>query len=306
MRKAEMRVLVTGASGFIGLPVLQCLEKQGDKVLALSRSEPTRTIASSVKWLIADLTSPETYQVAIKEFAPQVVIHLAWQGIPDFSFDTSRNNLNHSLGLLSFVIGLGSCKKVLVSGSCWESNIDKGECLETTQGEAKDYFTWAKIALYSWLNMMCKQKHIQLSWMRTFYVYGPRQKTESLIPTILTKLKNGQLPDLQTPKNANDFVYIDDVADAFTKATSVDNKSGVYNLGSGKSTPVLEVCRIAEKIVLGTDTLTQEMEGKYKDTTCDVDFWASCYTSQKNISDGSQKPLLKRELRTDMAMASPQ
>jgi len=276
-----MKVLVTGASGFIGLPIVQCLQKQGNKVLALSRSEPTRTTASSVTWLQADLTSPETYQVAIKEFAPQVLIHLAWQGIPDFSFDVSRNNLNQSLELLSFVIGLSSCEKVLVSGSCWESNIDKGECLETIIGDAKDHFTWAKIALYSWLNMMCKKKDIQLSWMRVFYVYGPRQKTKSLIPTILMKLKYGHLPDLQTPNNANDFVYIDDVADAFAKASSVNNKSGVYNLGSGKSTKVLEVCRIAEKIVLGTDTLTKDMENKYKDSNSDVDFWASASKANK-------------------------
>ena len=112
--------------------------------------------------------------------------------------------------------------------------------------------------------MMCKQKDIQLLWMRIFYVYGPRQRTESLIPSILTKLKNGQLPDLQTPNNANDFVYIDDVADAFAKATSFGNKSGVYNLGTGVSTPVLEVCCIAEKIVLNTDILTQEMKNSLK------------------------------------------
>ena len=155
--------------------------------------------------------------------------------------------------------------------------------MEATQGEPKDHFTWAKLTLYSWLNMMCKLKDIQLLWMRIFYVYGPRQRKESLIPSILTKLKNGQLPDLQTPNNANDFVYIDDVADAFAKATSLDNKFGVYNLGTGVSTPVLEVCRIAEKIVLNTDTLTQEMENKFKDTTCDVDFWADCSQSKKYL-----------------------
>jgi len=278
-----MRVLVTGASGFIGLPVVQNLEKQGHTVLAISRNYQKESLKSLVNWLKADLISPETYQVAIKEFAPQVVIHIAWHGIPDFSFDTSLNNLNKSLDLLAFIIGLDSCKKIIVSGSCWEANTLKGECLETTQEEAKDYFTWAKHALYSWLNMMCKQKNIQLSWMRIFYVYGPRQRAESLIPTILTKLNNNQLPDLQTPKNANDFVYIHDVADAFTKAASIDNKSGVYNLGAGKPTPVLEICRIAERIVLGSDVLTQEMAEKSKETTCDVDFWASCTQSKKYL-----------------------
>lgn len=278
-----MRILVTGASGFIGLPVVQSLEKRGLNVLALSQSIPIVPSASSIIWVKADLSSPETYRYALKKFAPEVVIHLAWQGIPDYTFETSRNNLNLSLDLLSFAVGLGFCRKILVSGSCWEANTLKGECLETTQEEAKDYFTWAKYALYSWLNMMCKQKNIQLSWMRIFYVYGPRQRAESLIPTVLTKLNNDQLPDLQTPKNANDFVYIDDVADAFTKAVSIDSKSGVYNLGTGESTPVLEICRIAERIVLGSDVLTQKMAEKSKETTCDVDFWADCTQSKKYL-----------------------
>jgi UDP-glucose 4-epimerase len=278
-----MRVLVTGASGFIGFPLVRCLVKQGDEVLALSRSDSTSQLASSIKWLKADLTSPKTYQNIIENFAPEVVIHLAWQGIPDYSFDTSRNNLNKSLDLLAFIIGLDSCKKIIVSGSCWEGNTLNGTCLETTVGEAKDHFTWAKHALYSWLKMVCKQKNIQLAWMRIFYVYGPRQRSESLIPTILDKLNNKQLPNLQTPKNANDFVFIDDVAKAFVEATAVNYESRVYNLGSGESTPVLEVCRIAEKIVLGSDLLTQEMETKFEDATCDIDYWADCSQSKKHL-----------------------
>ena len=122
-----MRILVTGAFGFIGLPVVQFLEQQGQTVLALSRNmlkEPTPVTAN---WLKADISLPVTYQGAIQTFAPEVVIHLAWQGIPDFSFEISRKNLNFSLEILSFAIGLGSCQKILVSGSCFELNQLKGE-----------------------------------------------------------------------------------------------------------------------------------------------------------------------------------
>ena len=78
------------------------------------------------------------------------------------------------------------------------------------------------------------------------------------------------------------LTYRDEV-DAFAKATYRDNKYGVYHMGTGVSTPVLEVCRIAEKIVLNTDLLTQEIENKFKDSTCDVDFWADCSQSKKYL-----------------------
>ena len=278
-----MRILVTGASGFIGFPVVQNLQQQGHNVLALSRNIHKET-ASSVSWLKANFSLPETYENHIQTFYPEVVIHLAWQGIPDFSFETSRNNLNHSLNLLSFVIGLGSCKKILVSGSCFELNRLKGACPETEVGTPKDDFTWAKHTLHSWLEVACAKKEIELCWLRIFYVYGPRQRTESLIPSILTHLQNGELPELRTPKNANDFVFVQDVARAFSNAVSKPIPSAIYHIGAGVSTSVLEICRKAEQIVLGSDSLTCELELKTKESACDVDFWAD-YSNAEQFFD---------------------
>ena len=88
-----MRILVTGATGFIGLPLTRHLVRQGHEILALSRS-PLRS-EKFINWLSADLSFPETYQDAIRSFEPEILIHLAWQDIPDFSFEKSENNLNH-------------------------------------------------------------------------------------------------------------------------------------------------------------------------------------------------------------------
>ncbi len=278
-----MRVLVTGASGFIGLPLLDKLSKDGHDVLAISRSKIIN-LPCNVSWIESDISQHKTYKDYLRQFSPEVIVHLAWQDIPDYSIEKSISNLYNSINIISFVLGLGCCEKVIVSGSCFELNQLQGECLEVTKGESKDHFTWAKHSLYSWLEMMCKQLGMDLLWMRIFYVYGPRQRPETLIPSIITSLKSGQLPSLKTPKNANDFVYIDDVVDAFSKAVLVDSNSMIYNIGSGISTPVLDICRIAENIVLGTDMLTKEMEDSSKDVTCDVDFWANYTNSKKYLS----------------------
>ncbi|MCW8899146.1 MAG: NAD-dependent epimerase/dehydratase family protein [Gammaproteobacteria bacterium] len=270
----KIKVLITGVSGFIGIPLAEKLLTQKCEILALSRTTPTIKSNDSIVWLEADLSSPNSYREQIESFSPDVVIHLAWQDIPDFSFQTSIKNLNQSLEFLSFVSGLKSCKKILVSGSCWEFNIKKGECLETDVSIPKDHFTWAKHSIRTWLEMICKQNEISLGWFRIFYVYGPRQRAASLIPTVLNDVKNGKIPQIKTPKNANDYIFVDDVIDAFAIATNNNFSSGIYNLGSGKSTSVLDICRCAERIVRGSDTLTLQLENESKLNIADIDFWA--------------------------------
>ena len=279
----NLRVLITGASGFIGAPLVTRLAEVGCEVLAISRSFPTYMFDGSVEWLVADLSSSVTYKDKIELFSPEVVIHLAWEDIPDFSFEKSIRNLNQSLDLLSFVTRIESCKKILLSGSCWEFDKIKGECLDTDVGAPKDHFTWAKHSIRSWLEMVSKQQGITFGWFRIFYVYGPKQREASLIPMILTHLKNGNLPQLKTPNNANDFIYIDDVIRAFELATIGTMHSGLYNLGSGESTSVLEVCRLAEQVVRGSDKLSRQLGRASKSKVAGIDFWAGISFTKERL-----------------------
>ncbi|MDC1027308.1 NAD(P)-dependent oxidoreductase [Candidatus Thioglobus sp.] len=276
-----MRILITGASGFIGLPLTQRLLREGHQILALSRTKIK--VEKSINWIISDLSSPTTYMDEVKSFKPEVLIHLAWQDIPDFSFNKSISNLNQSLTFLSYVISLGYCKKILVSGSCFELNKLTGECLESEKGSPKDNFTWSKHSLRLWLEIECKKQGITLGWMRIFYVYGPRQRSSSLVPTILINLKNGKLPQIRTPNNSNDFLFIEDVVDAFSNATMFDFPSGIYNLGSGITTSILDICKIAEMMIQGTDTLSQKLKNDSIDTSEVVNFWASNFRTKKYL-----------------------
>ena len=277
-----MKILVSGATGFIGLPLLHKLVEKGHEILALTRT-PHKDF-KSITFLKADLSHPMTYSEIVSAFKPEVVIHLAWEGIPNFSFENSKNNLNNSLNFFSYLISLGCCKKFIVSGSCFEFNNFNGECLESDQGIPKDHFTWAKHSLLSWLKLECKNAGIQFGWLRIFYVYGPRQRIGSLIPSIVSDLKTGNLPQIRTPMNSNDFIYIDDVIAAFENAVLMNYPSGIYNLGSGSSTPIIEVCKIAEKIIIGTNNLSQKLKNETENTIISTDFWANISESKKHLN----------------------
>jgi len=272
-----MKVLISGASGFIGMPIVQALTREGATVAGLSRKCQITETGSKIKWLNADLSQPTTYMKAVKAFAPETLIHLAWSDIPDYSFGKSFTNLAQSLEFMSFVTSLECCRNIIVAGSCWEIEKRKGECKEDEEARPTNDFTWSKNALHSWLEMECKRRELSLKWMRIFYSYGPRQRSASLIPSILDSLGKKELPKIKTPKHSNDFIFVDDIAEAFARAVFLSSpESGIFHLGSGVATPVIEVCRIADDIINGSTEITEQIECECKDSGSTPNFWADC------------------------------
>ena len=111
----------------------------------------------------------------------------------------------------------------------------------------------------------------------------PRQRAKSLIPSLLNHLRDGKLPKLHSPRNSYDFVYVKDAAVAFERAVSRDLSSGIYHLGSGVATPVVDICRMAERIVNGSEILTRKLELDTVNTSCTADFWADCSWTRQEL-----------------------
>ena len=279
-----MKVAITGASGFLGRPLAEKLSMLGVEVLAIARSIPKNISKNKIHWLKADLFMPESYQSEVKLFSPEVVIHLAWQDIPNFSLEKSKVNLHQSLDFINFIASIKSCKKILFSGSCWEYDNASGVCIETKKVEgSKNHFTWAKNSLRKKAELLCKQKSLSFVWFRIFYIYGPGQRLGSLLPTIFINLKEGKLPQIHSPFNSNDYIFIDDVVDAFTIASTGSLPSGVYNLGSGVSTTAIQICRYAEKIALNSSNLSNKLQSNSSPSSSDEDFWAEMTLTTKNL-----------------------
>ena len=105
-----------------------------------------------------------------------------------------------------------------------------------------------------------------------------------MVPSIFNALKTGQLPPLRTPNNSNDFIHVQDVARGFVQAVKRDFPSGIFNLGSGVSTPVARVCEIAEKLVTGGHTLTDELVRATQGNQKTCDFWANYSRAEEFLS----------------------
>ena len=240
-----MKILITGASGFIGKYVLHACLANGFDVAVISRSEP---FEKNVTWIKGDLSDKASYEKLVILFSPETIIHLAWTGIPDFSSQQSSYNLTVSINFLELVMNLASCKKILISGSCFEYNKKSGECNEADLCSPKDYFTWAKLSLLNWAFLNGKMKSISVGWLRLFYVYGPGQRGASLIPTCLNKMSLNQPILLNNPYAENDFIYVQDVANAFICACFSNFEQEIFNIGSGVSISIAEIVDIASDL----------------------------------------------------------
>ena len=273
--------MVTGGSGFIGQHLMKELDKTNHSVAIISRNEISKW--SAVNTIEGNLNDLESIVKQVIDFQPEVIVHLAWQGIPDFSANMCQKNLSDSVRFFDWVFENTNCKKVLMSGSCFEYGKKRGACNESDSVNINSDFTWAKNSLNEYLQIKCIENDITLNWFRIFYVYGPGQRDGSLIPTLIKSIGASETPEINTPLNKNDFVYVGDVARAFVKAVDVNLPSGVYNLGSGFATSVYDICKIVEKRLLDTEIIsTKVLDNGQPDET--VNFWADMKKTEKTLN----------------------
>jgi len=275
-----LNILVTGGSGFIGHYVIKRLLQLEHNVTIITRSGIT--VHNQITVIEGDLNSISGIRQRIIDFQPDIVVYLAWQGIPNFSIKMCQENLCMAMNFFDQVLDGTNCKKVIVSGSCFEYGKKHGNCKESDQVNINSYFTWAKYALYLYLSIKCVEKDVTLNWFRIFYVYGPGQREGSLIPTLIKSIVKSKTPLVNTPMNENDFVYVDDVAEAIVKACNREIKSGVYNLGSGRSTSIFNVCKIVEKQLKGTSHLSEKVKNKGSEDK-PLKFWSDNEKSSINF-----------------------
>lgn len=234
------RVLITGGTGFIGRATCRVLQLYGLEAGIITRS---RLSVSSgfIKIFEGNIKDIGPSLEEISAFNPDCVLHLAWTGIPDFSFQQSLDNLNYSINFFEQILTSCQIKKIVVAGSCWEAGKTRGAVSPKDWGPV-DHFTWAKKSLFDWLTMKALNDKFLLHWARLYYVYGSQQRSNSLIPFLCKSIKKTYtLPDLKSGKDCLDYIHVEDVAEALTQLCVKACPSGVYNIGSGKITQVSEI-----------------------------------------------------------------
>lgn len=233
-------VLVTGASGFIGKHVVEELVRDKQTVVCLVRNKNKYSFVGDEEVLECDLSDIELLKQTLKNREIDTCIHLAWEGIPDYSYEYSKKNLEMGMNVLEICKDL-NISKLIITGSCWEYASPKGAISTSYRVEYNNCFKAAKNSLHMMAHAFCNDNDIKLNWLRLFYVYGVGQREGSLIPHIIQSFKEGHQPELNGAYNENDFVNVRDVAKVIVEVAMCNERKEVLNVGMGEAVRVLDV-----------------------------------------------------------------
>lgn len=239
-----MKILVTGGTGFIGSALIKKLINSKNEILVLTRKRKKKL--RNIFFHKCNLNKEESYKKKIEIFKPECLVHLAWEGIPNFSKYNCDRNIKNSKTLINAVLKSKLCNKIIVSGSCFEIFKNKGKSDEKTKICYNNFFSKSKNDLRIWLKNLNKKYIFDYIWLRIFYVYGPGQRSDSLIPYVINSIKNNQKPNISNYCNIMDFIYVYDLIKILKFFINKKSINGIINVGSGKPENVYNICKLIE------------------------------------------------------------
>jgi nucleoside-diphosphate-sugar epimerase len=239
------RVLVTGASGFVGRPAVEALVARGYEVHVISRRAIDRRPAGLPDGVVAhaaDLLDPSGVEMLLGEIRPSHMLHLAWDVTPG-RFWQAPENLDWvaaSLRLYRAFVASGG-NRVVVAGTCaeydWSADLLDEAATPIRPGTL---YGTAKDALHRVLAAAALQDGVVLAWGRLFFMYGPREAPNRLVSDVARALLRGE-PALCGPGTAErDFMHVADVGGAL--AATLDSAFvGPVNIATGDCVPIRAV-----------------------------------------------------------------
>lgn len=240
-----MKILISGATGFLGKYVLKELSLTGHEVILLVRS---RASMIEVNQDYPEFSFYELdYLNGLETFTPDssfdVFLNLAWGNLDDFQ---SSHHLNLELpaqkNLLGWAISAG-IKSIVSVGTCLEYSNLQGELNENSPCGSEIPYAMAKNQLREFLREQCSLSRFDLTWVRLFYFYGPGQQDRTLFGQLVNAVrqKHKVFNALSQGFQELDYMHVEDVAKSLVRILLTRQSHGEVNICSGQPRTLREI-----------------------------------------------------------------
>jgi len=244
------RVLLTGASGFIGRHALDALASTGHEVHAVARKAGPD--APGVTWHEADLL--EGCEV-VADVEPEVLLHLAWYAEHGKFWSAPENVrwVEASLALMRAFVAVGG-RRVAMAGTCAEYEWSRDVYPEDSPCRPATLYGAAKHGLHVVASALAEQEGLSLAWGRLFFLYGPFEAPTRFFSSLTASLLRGERAKMTEGSQRRDFMHAAD-AGAALAALADSPLTGAVNIASGVGVTMLELAQAIALHAGSTDLL---------------------------------------------------
>ncbi len=234
-----MKILVTGATGFVGNHVINYLLDQSQHTIIATSRDTER--AATFDWFervtYVPFTIGEEIPKNIRAFfhQPDLCIHLAWDGLPDFRSEAHQTTIyqNHK-AFLSALIRDGLLK-LSVTGTCLEYGMVEGELHETLPAHPTLSYPIGKNKLRESLEKLQNEQHFELDWIRLFYMYGQGQHPKSILAQLAQHIAEKKpVFNMSQGDQLRDYLPVEKIAEGIAKLALLNKGNGIINCCSGQ------------------------------------------------------------------------
>jgi nucleoside-diphosphate-sugar epimerase len=244
----NVRVLVTGATGFIGSHLAERLVAEGAEVILLVKPGASKANVASILDKVhiheVDLREGEMVRQLVRECRPSKIYHLAAVGVTEPDIDSRLAVQVNVVGTLNLLEALREtdCDCVINTGTCYEYGHNTPPMHEDQMVDPINAYAASKSAAWLFCNMYYRTRGYPIVTVRPFTVYGPRQSERALIPQVILHALRGEDFPMTGGEQGRDWIYVDDVVEGIFRASLAEAAIGqVINLCTGKERTVREV-----------------------------------------------------------------
>jgi nucleoside-diphosphate-sugar epimerase len=241
------RVLVTGASGFVGRHASAALCELGFEVHGATRSVSADEDGGIV-WHDTDLRDAAATNDLLREIRASHLLHLAWY-TEHGAFWKTPDNLEWAGVTLRLVRAFHACggQRLVAAGTCAEYAWTGPCCDERTPLQPATLYGAAKDATRRLLEAYAAETGLSFAWGRIFFTFGPGEQPARVVPSVARAALAGEPIACSSGEQVRDFLYVVDVASAFAALIASD-VPGSFDIGSGKGTQLREVLQSLERL----------------------------------------------------------